>query len=101
MRINSKRGFGVISTSIEEINNVEMRQMVEMKQKVKRILDSHKDNEKKEYISDDDLTIIFAMLSVFTEGQEDEWFTSSFDDFLKKQETEAAEPHPASEFVVE
>ena len=94
MKINTKQGYGIVATNIEGINNVEMSQMVEMRQKVKRVLDSHKGNGKKEYISDSDLTTIFAMLSVFTQGQEDDVNTSAFDDFLKitsiKQEIEDA-----------
>lgn len=54
MKIRFEKSFAIAGTMIENINNREMRQMHELNNRIKNVLDSHKDgSEKKEYISDD------------------------------------------------
>ena len=92
MRIVSEKSYAIVGTTISDINNREMRQMYELKNRIKNVLDSHKDNsEKKEYISDDDLRLTHAILSVFTKEYADTQ-TSTFDDFLKEQEKPVEQP---------
>lgn len=88
MKIISNREYAICSTDVRGVNNYEMRQMRELNSRIKNILDSHKEgSEKKEYISDDDLTLMHAILSVFTKEYADTQ-TSAFNDFLKEQEKE-------------
>lgn len=96
MKIKSEKSYAIVGTTICDINNREMRQMHELKLRVKAVLDSHKDgSEKKEYISDDDLKLMHAILNVFTKEYSDTQ-TSAFDDELKAMEKEA-KPHPLPE----
>lgn len=89
MEIKVNKEYCVGSVDINNINNKEMRQMYELNSRIKDILDSHKpDSKEKRYISDDDLNLMHAILSVFTEGYGDTQ-TSTFDNFLKKQEQPA------------
>lgn len=86
MRIKFEKSFAIAGTTIENINNREMRQMHELNNRIKNVLDSHKEgSEKKEYISDDDLKLMHAILSVFTkdfaESQE-----SAFDTWMSEQD---------------
>ena len=86
MEIKSKQSYAIVSTTISDINNREMRQMHELKNNIKNVLDSHKpDSKEKKYISDDDLKLMHAILSVFTKEYSSTQ-TSAFDDFLKEQE---------------
>jgi hypothetical protein len=84
MKIKSEKSYAIVGTTICDIHNREMRQMHELNNRIKNVLNSHKGgSEKKEYISDDDLTLMHAILSVFTK----EWSsleTSAFDDYLKE-----------------
>lgn len=85
MKIKGNKSYGIVSTDVIDINNKEMQQMYELKNRIKNILDSHKEgSEKKEYVSDDDLKMMHAVLSVFTKEYESTQ-TSAFDDFLKEQ----------------
>lgn len=84
MKIESKESYAIVSTTIRDINNREMRQMHELKNNIKNVLDSHNpDSKEKKYISDDDLKMMHAILSVFTKEYESTQ-TSAFDDFLKE-----------------
>lgn len=86
MKIKGNKSYGIVSTDIIDVNNKEMQQMYELKNHLKNILDSHKEgSEKKEYASDDDLTLMHAILSVFTKEYESTQ-VSAFDDFLKEAE---------------
>lgn len=88
MKIENKQDYAIVSITIRDINNHEMRQMHELNNRINDVLDSHKpDSKEKKYISDDDLKLMHAILSVFTK---DYSFTqvSAFDDFLKKQQSE-------------
>lgn len=90
MKIIKKEGYGTIATSITDINNREMEQMCELKNRIKDVLDSHKPNseEKKEYINDDELALMHAILSVFTKEFSAAQKPSAFDAFLKEQAAE-------------
>lgn len=91
MKIESKQSYAIVSTTIRDINNREMRQMHELKNSIKDVLDSHKpDSKEKKYISDDDLKMMHAILSVFTKEYSSTQ-TSVFDDFLKEQEAKSTD----------
>lgn len=84
MKIRPNKTFAISSVDILDVNNKESRQMYELKNRIKDVLDSHKsDSKKKKYISDDDLQLMRAILSVFTKGYADTQ-TSAFDDALKE-----------------
>ena len=82
MKVTTKEGYGVVSTNIVDVNNTEMRQMMQVKNRVNEVLASHKnDKVKNEYLNDDELLLIKAIFNVFTKGFEDTQ-TSSFDEEL-------------------
>ena len=84
MKIISNCERAIVSTDVRGINNKEMRQMFELKNRINDVLVSHKPEAKeKKYISDDDLKLMHAILSVFTEEYSNTQ-TSAFDDFLKE-----------------
>jgi len=93
MKVVMNREYAIASTDVRGINNREMRQMNELKEKIGKILENHKisDEDLKKskssriYASDDELKLMFAILSVFTKDFEDTQ-TSAFDDFMKKQD---------------
>lgn len=86
MKIKGNKSYGIVSTDVIDINNKEMSQMYELKNRIDDVLISHKPgSEKKKYISDDDLKLMHAVLSVFTKEYEPTQ-TSAFDDFLKDVE---------------
>lgn len=85
MEIRVRRDYAVVETNVCGINSKEMRQMHELKVRIKNVLDSHKkDSEKKEYITDEDLHLMWAVLSVFTK-EFSSTQTSAFDDLLKEE----------------
>lgn len=97
MKIKGNKSYGIVSTDVIDINNKEMNQMYELKNRIKSILDSHKEgSEKKEYASDDDLTLMHAILSVFTKEYASTQ-TSAFDDFLKEQNKPVEKPQQQEE----
>ncbi len=66
--------------------------MHELNNRIKNVLDSHKEgSEKKEYVSDDDLKMMYAILSVFTKEYSSTQ-TSAFDDFIAEQDKPAEQP---------
>ena len=86
MKIKSNKTYAIVGVTIEDINNKEMCQMHELNLHIKDVLDSHKpESKEKKYISDDDLKLMHAILSVFTEEYSSTQ-NSAFDDFLTKQE---------------
>lgn len=86
MEIKTIEKYAVAATDIKGINNKEMRQMHELKNRIDDVLISHKpDSTEKKYISDDDLKLMHAILSVFTKEYSNTQ-TSAFDDFLKEAE---------------
>lgn len=89
MKVISNREYALSSTDVRDINNREMRQMYELKNRIKDVLDSHKpDSKEKKYINDDDLKLMHAILSVFTKEYSSTQ-NSAFDDFLAEQEKQA------------
>lgn len=98
MEIKLNREFAIASTDVRDINYREMRQMYDLNNRIKDVLDSHKpDSKEKKYISDDELLLMNAILSVFTKEFSDTQ-TSAFDDFLegrvKPQKTVTVDPAP-------
>ena len=97
MKIKGNKSYGIVSTDIIDVNNKEMQQMYELKNNIKNVLDSHKpDSKEKKYISDDDLTLMYAVLSVFTKEYESTQI-SAFDEFLKEQDKPAEQPQQQEE----
>ena len=92
MNIKKRTSIGVVGYNIEDVNLNEMRQLTELKNRISNVLDSHaKDSEKKEYVSDDDLKLMFAILSVFTKDYTLD-NSSAFDTFLKEEEEAKNKP---------
>ena len=99
MKIKSEKTYAIVGTSILDINNKEMNQMHELNNRIKNVLDSHKEgSEKKEYISDDDLKLMYAILSTFTKEYADTQ-TSAFDKFLKEQDKPVEQPQQQEEKI--
>ena len=97
MKIQSNREYCLASTDVRGINNKEMRQMHELNNRIEDVLASHKpESKEKKYISDDDLKLMYAILSVFTKEYKSTQ-TSAFDDFLKEQDKPAEEPKQEEE----
>lgn len=83
MEIKLNKDYCVSSVDVCDINNKEMRQMYELKNRIAEVLNSHLPNAKeKKYISDDDLKLMHAILRVFTKEYATTQ-TSTFDDELK------------------
>ena len=94
MKTNCNRGMGITSIDILGVNMLEMRQMSELNNRIKNVLDSHKENnEKKEYVSDDDLKQMRAILSVLTKDYSNT-LSSAFDDELKAMQQEKPQEKP-------
>lgn len=94
MTIKSNTSVGVVGYDIVDVNLNEMRQMAELKNRINDVLASHaKDSKEKKYISDDDLKLMHAILSVFTKDYKDAT-TSAFDEFLKAEQEEKKEKKP-------
>ena len=97
MKIISNREYAIASTDVRGINNREMRQMHELNNRIQDVLDSHKpETKEKKYISDDDLQLMHAILSVFTKEYESTQ-TSAFDDFLKELNKPVEQPQKQEE----
>ena len=99
MTIKCNREYCLASIDVRDINNKEMRQMYELNNRIKNVLDSHKEgSEKREYISDDDLKLMYAILSTFTKEYADTQ-TSAFDKFLKEQDKPVEQPQQQEEKI--
>lgn len=85
MKIISNREYAIANTDVRGINNKEMRQMHELNKRIIDVLVSHNGSEKKKYITDDDLILMHAILSVFTKEYSNTQ-ESAFDAFLKEEE---------------
>lgn len=101
MDIRKRTNVGVVGYDINNVNLNEMRQMHELKNKINDVLKSHaKDSKEKKYVNDDDLKLMHAILSVFTENYESTK-ASAFDDFLKEQQKTVDKlPEPPAEVNV-
>lgn len=94
MVIKSNREMCICTTDVRDINNKEMRQMHELNNRIKDVLDSHKpETKEKKYINDDDLVLMHAILSVFTKEYKNTQ-TSAFDDFLNELNKPVEQPKP-------
>ncbi len=97
MNIKKERAQGVVGYDICDIRPVEMKYMVDMCNRVKNILDNHQNKDaQKEYLSDDDLKKIWAILSVFTRESDLSTRPSEFETFLAEQEKQAEKPADAT-----
>lgn len=86
MEIRKSNEWAVVAFDICNINCLEMRQMHELNARIQTVLESHKPNNKeRQYISDNDLQLMHAILSVFTKEYSNTQ-TSAFDDYLKEQD---------------
>lgn len=84
MKIEKEQGWCTTSIDVCGINATEIRQMHEMKNRVRQVLDSHKNKEiKNDYLKDDELEFIHAILYAFTKEYSSSQ-TSAFDDALKE-----------------
>ena len=98
MQAKENYGEAVVSVDILDINAVEMRQMCELEQRIAEVLFSHinkvdtNDNPiKKEYLNDDELRLMRAILYTFTKGHK-AIVESAFNNTLK--ELKEQEPKP-------
>lgn len=77
-------GRGLIGLDVRDINMVETRQMCEIKERIAHVLNTHRNEElKNEYLTDEELEMIHAILHVFTKEAELET-KSAFTDALKE-----------------
>lgn len=94
MKVTFNREYAISSTDVRDINNKEMRQMHELNEKIQDVLNSHKDeNTKNKYLSDDDLTLMHAILNVFTKEFKDSQ-KSAFDEEIKSFNKKAEDHEP-------
>ena len=86
MNIVRNREVAITTIDVRGINCKELRQMHELNSRIQSVLESHKpESKEKKYISDDDLLLMHAILSVFTKDFADTQ-TSEFDKFLEEQD---------------
>jgi hypothetical protein len=79
-------GTGVSSYDVKDISTKEMDEIVALRNKLAKIIRNHHTKcEKKEYLSDDDVLRIWAVLSVIA-GNHEARPTSSFEKFLTDNE---------------
>lgn len=96
MKIKTNEAFATISTDILGINNREMRQMCDMKDRIAQVLSSHSDEKvKNEYLSDNELKMLLCILHVLTKDF-DLCDTSEFSNALKELEKLEATPNEAA-----
>lgn len=98
MTTKTNYGNAIVSVDILDINAVEMRQMCELEQRIAEVLYSHINKVdadgnpiKAQYLSDDELRMMRAILFTFTRDYKSST-SSMFDDVLK--ELKAQEPKP-------
>lgn len=101
MQTRKNYGEAIVSVDILDINAVEMRQMCELEQRIAEVLFTHINKVdangnpiKKEYLNDDELRMMRAILYTFTKGHQAA-NSSSFNTTLKElkeQETAAITP---------
>lgn len=90
MKVIKNREYCVSSVDVRGINANEMETMVKLNEKIIDVLASHATDSKK-YVSDEDLKLMSAILSVFTEDFKIE-MKNSFFDYLEKQKKVDAQP---------
>ena len=83
MEIKANEKWGINSFDILGLNVSEFQTLCELKTRIKNVLETHKDEKKKnEYLSDDELKMIHAVLHVFTRDHAFK-VTNTFEDALK------------------
>ena len=105
MQARENYGKAIVSVDILDINSVEMRQMCELEQRIAEVLFSHINKVdtngnaiKPQYLNDDELRLMRAILFTFTRGHKavtESAFTNTLKE-LKAQETAAIEPSEMS-----
>lgn len=100
MTTKENYGKAIVSVDVLDINSVEMRQMCELEQRIAEVLFSHINKVdangkaiKPQYLNDDELRMMRAILYTFTKGHQTV-SSSSFDATLK--ELKEQEPKPQS-----
>ena len=98
MTTKENYGKAIVSVDILDINAVEMRQMCELEQRIAEVLFSHINKVdangntiKPQYLNDDELRLMRAILYTFTKGYQTAT-SSAFDNTLK--ELKEQEPKP-------
>ena len=95
MLIKQEKSYGIVGTSILDINYKEMTQMCDLKKRIAHVLDTHKDeNSKNEYLTDDELEKIYVILYVFTKNFSSN-NESAFDKALEELKKLVEQPKPA------
>lgn len=99
MKTNVNYGKAIVSVDVLDINAVEMRQMCELEQRIAEVLFSHinkvdanGNTMKKQYLSDDELRMIRAILYTFTKGYQTSML-SAFDTTLKELKEQEPKLH--------
>lgn len=89
----------IVSVDILDINAVEMRQMCELEQRIAEVLLSHINKVdangntiKPQYLNDDELRMMQAILHTFTKGHQTSML-STFDTTLKELKEQEPKPH--------
>jgi hypothetical protein len=98
MTTKENYGKAIVSVDVLDINAVEMRQMCELEQRIAEVLFSHINKVdangnaiKPQYLNDDELRLMRAILYTFTKGHQNA-ISSTFDATLK--ELKEQEPKP-------
>lgn len=95
MKIIKNREYCVSSVDVRGINANEMETMVKLNEKIIDVLASHAaDSKEKKYVSDEDLKLMSAILSVFTEDFKIEMKNSFFDYLENKKKVDAQPAQP-------
>lgn len=83
MTVSPNYGNGITSIDVFSINLLEIQQMLQMRDRIAHVLNTHEGKDSKnEYLSDDDLRMMHAILTVFTRPMENS-LESEFDKYLK------------------
>ena len=98
MTTRENYGKAIVSVDVLDINSVEMRQMCELEQRIAEVLFSHINKVdadgnpiKKQYLNDDELRLMRAILYTFTKGHK-AMFESAFNNTLKELKEQELKP---------
>lgn len=99
MKTRENYGKAIVSVDILDINAVEMRQMCELEQRIAEVLFSHINKVdangnaiKPQYLNDDELRMMRAILYTFTKGHQTSML-SAFDTTLKELKEQEPKLH--------
>ena len=99
--MTTKENYGktIVSVDVLDINAVEMRQMCELEQRIAEVLFSHINKVdangnaiKPQYLNDDELRLMRAILYTFTKGHQTS-ILSTFDTTLEELKEQEPKPH--------